>query len=160
MRLIISLVCLTFLAGCRNTYVREPLLSTSSADAQPMSSVKEPQEPSPPLEVIPMEPVTLGEGELNAALKLLTKGKAEYLNGQYELAENHLKEALLVYPFLPEARLLLAKVLLVKGAASRELATLKMAKLMLEMALAMQPDLEEADRLLELFRLEVDAAAK
>ena len=61
-------------------------------------------------------------------------------------------------PFLPEARLLLAKVLLVRGAAGRDLATLKLAKLMLEMALAMQPELLEATQLLELLSSELPSA--
>ena len=63
-----------------------------------------------------------------------------------------------MYPFLPEARLLLAKVLLVRGAAGRDLATLKLAKLMLEMALAMQPELLEATQLLELLSSELPSA--
>lgn len=113
---------------------------------------------SPELKVIKAEEATLGSVELDEALKFTSKGKRSYLEGRYDDAERFLKDALLLYPFLPEARLLLAKVLLVRGAAGRDLATLKLAKLMLEMALAMQPDLQEATQLLELFRNELSLA--
>ena len=112
----------------------------------------------PEPQVVKAEQAILSDTELKEAMKLTADGKRSYLEGRYDSAERVLKDALLLYPFLPEARLLLAKVLLVRGAAGRDLATLKLAKLMLEMALAMQPDLEEATQLLELFRVELPIA--
>lgn len=115
-----------------------------------------PKQAEPPkLQVVKVEPELLTETDLDAAMASLANGRKAYWDGNYDDAERSLKDALLLYPFLPEARLLLAKVLLVRGAASRDLATLKLAKLMLEMALAMQPDLSEAHKLLELFRTEL-----
>ena len=112
----------------------------------------------PRLEIVEAEQATLNDQDLAMGLELTGKGRAAYFDGDYDAAERSLKDALLVYPFLPEARLLLAKVLLVRGAAGRDLATLKLAKLMLEMALAMQPDLLEATQLLELLSSELPSA--
>ena len=142
-----------FQIGCVGPHT--PQFSPNVAAEPQPESVTEVAKPVPELQVIKVEQAELGDVELNEALKLTSEGRRSYLEGRYDNAERVLKDALLFYPFLPEARLLLAKVLLVRGAAGRDLATLKLAKLMLEMALAMQPDLEEATQLLELFRNEL-----
>ena len=141
-----------FLTGCLNRAAAS--LEVASQNTPPTALSKSEvssQEPAPDLKIIKAEQETLGSAELDEALRLTDEGRRFYLDGRYDSAERVLKDALLLYPFIPEARLLLAKVLLVRGAAGRDLATLKLAKLMLEMALAMQPDLQEATQLLELF---------
>ena len=143
------------LCGCSHLSQTATL---SSASPQEPAEVMEPVEPvveESKLEIVEAVQATLSEQDLAMGLELTANGRTAYLDGNYDSAERSLKDALLVYPFLPEARLLLAKVLLVRGAASRDLATLKLAKLMLEMALAMQPDLLEATQLLELLSAEL-----
>ena len=151
LRLSLWALCL-FLTGCLSGSPASPKAVSKILPQNPVSQVEmSSEESSPPLEIIKAEQETLGAAELDEALRLTEDGRRSYLDGRYDNAERVLKDALLLYPFLPEARLLLAKVLLVRGAAGRDLATLKLAKLMLEMALAMQPDLAEAVKLLELF---------
>ena len=124
----------------------------------PAAKPSEPEGETPRLDIVEAEQATLNDQDLAMGLELTDEGRTSYFDGDYDAAERSLKDALLVYPFLPEARLLLAKVLLVRGAAGRDLATLKLAKLMLEMALAMQPDLLEATQLLELLSSELPSA--
>ena len=155
-RLLSMLMLVVFLTGCVSRSSASPKVVSEVFPQETLPEVAtRPDDPSPPLEIIKAEQETLGAAELDEALRLTEDGRRSYLDGHYDNAERVLKDALLLYPFLPEARLLLAKVLLVRGAAGRDLATLKLAKLMLEMALAMQPDLQEAVQLLELFRNEL-----
>ena len=149
-------ILFAFLTGCLSRGAASPeVVAKNTPSPAPSKPKVSAQVPAPELKIIKAEQETLGSVELNEALKLTDEGRRSYLDGRYDSAERVLKDALLLYPFLPEARLLLAKVLLVRGAAGRDLATLKLAKLMLEMALAMQPDLQEAVQLLELFRNEL-----
>lgn len=146
------------LCGCSHWGKTPATASAASTNPTPAAKPSEPEAEIPRLEIVEAEQATLNDQDLAMGLELTGKGRASYFDGDYDAAERSLKDALLVYPFLPEARLLLAKVLLVRGAAGRDLATLKLAKLMLEMALAMQPDLLEATQLLELLSSELPSA--
>ena len=146
------------LCGCSHWNNDSAAASVAANDQIPVEKPSEPEVEVPRLEIVEAEQATLSDQDLAMGLELTGKGRAAYFDGDYDDAERSLKDALLVYPFLPEARLLLAKVLLVRGAAGRDLATLKLAKLMLEMALAMQPELLEATQLLELLSSELPSA--
>ena len=146
------------LCGCSHWGEAPAAASTTLKAPTPAEPPAEPEVETPRLEIVEAEQATLSDQDLAMGLELTGKGRAAYFDGDYDAAERSLKDALLVYPFLPEARLLLAKVLLVRGAAGRDLATLKLAKLMLEMALAMQPELIEATQLLELLSSELPPA--
>ena len=113
---------------------------------------------TPRLEIVEAEQATLNDQDLAMGLELTGKGRAAYFDGDYDAAERSLKDALLVYPFLPEARLLLGKSSLGSWSGRTRFGDLKLAKLMLEMALAMQPELLEATQLLELLSSELPSA--
>ena len=86
------------------------------------------------------------------AKKRLKKARRLFGRGDYERAEVLLKEAITIFPFVPEANLLLGKIFLIRGAANRDLMMMDNARLMFEMARAMEPDNREISTLLELFR--------
>ena len=98
----------------------------------------EPQKPPDPREVA-------------KAQKLVQTGLRLYRRGHYGRAQAKLKEALVIYPFLPKANLALGKILLIRGSAKRDRALMNSAKLMFEMAAALDPEAREARTLLELF---------
>lgn len=89
---------------------------------------------------------------VDQALGLLRRGKDHYRQGEYRQAEKKLKQAMALYPFLPEANLILGKVFLIRGSATRDRALLNGARLMFEMASAMDPKLREAVMLIELVK--------
>ncbi len=82
----------------------------------------------------------------------MREGLHAYRNGDYDQAEGLLKEAVTLYPFMPEASLALGKILLLRGSATRDRALINNARLMFEMARALKPDLREVKELLELFQ--------
>lgn len=89
---------------------------------------------------------------MREARKLAGEGLHHYRNGDYDAAESLLKQAITLYPFMPQANLALGKILLIRGSATRDRALINNARLMFEMARALKPDLREVDELLELFR--------
>lgn len=86
------------------------------------------------------------------AEKLLAQGIVHYRKGEYAEAEEVLKEAITMHPFMAEANLILGKILLIRGSANRDRATINSARLMFEMARAIDPTLREPAMLLELFQ--------
>jgi hypothetical protein len=79
------------------------------------------------------------------------QGVGLYRNGSYGEAEQLLKQAMALYPFVAEGNLTLGKIFLIRGSATRDPALIDSARLMFEMARAMDGDAREADLLLELF---------
>lgn len=75
-----------------------------------------------------------------------------YSKGEYDRAEELLKEAVTLYPFLPEANLALGKIFLIRGSALRDRAMINSARLMFEMARALDPNMREPAVLLQLFQ--------
>lgn len=90
--------------------------------------------------------------ELQRARRLVERGLQAYGRGEYTLAEKWLKEAIVLYPFLPAANLALGKVFLIRGSAERDLALINSARLMFEMARAVDPNQTEPEILLQLFQ--------
>ena len=90
--------------------------------------------------------------EVARAKRLLEKGLLAYRKGDYDRAEDYLKQAMTVYPFLAEANLALGKIFLIRGSASLDRSLINNARLMFEMAHTLDPNLHETDLLLELFR--------
>jgi hypothetical protein len=110
--------------------------------------------PSPEMRPLPASPAPSPPDPkiVAKAKKLLQRGVTHYSRGEYDKAEEALREAVLLYPFLPEANLVLGKVFLVRGSASRDRTMVSSARLMFEMAYALDPELREAAVLLELFQ--------
>ena len=88
---------------------------------------------------------------MTKANRLLERGMVAYRRGDYDRAEGFLKEAMTIYPFLPEANLALGKILLIRGSATRDMSLINSARLMFEMARALDPKLREPELLLQLF---------
>lgn len=88
------------------------------------------------------------------ARRLAVIADEEYRQGAYEKAEQHLKQAMILYPFIADAALTLGKVLLIRGSATQDHAMLNNARLMFEMARSLDPRLREVDLLLQLFRVQ------
>lgn len=107
---------------------------------RPQGDIPEPK-PAPPLDP---------KDELKAR-RLIQKGRVLYSRGDYAKAEEVLKEAVTLYPFLAEANLALGKIFLIRGSALRDRAMINSARLMFEMARALDPDMREPAVLLELF---------
>ncbi len=123
----------------------------------------------PPRTMRPRDPVAAGETrvvaaasaakpqpskreEIARAKKLMEDGVAQYQKGHYDIAEQTLKQAMTVYPFLAKTNITLGKIFLIRGAASRDTTLIDSARLMFEMARAMDGDTREAEVLLELFQ--------
>ena len=100
----------------------------------------------------PAERPTPDQEVMAKARKRLAEGRAFYQRGRYKLAEQRLKEVITLYPFLPDANVLLGKIFLVLGASGKDPAMIESARLMFEMALALDPNRREARLLLELFQ--------
>jgi tetratricopeptide (TPR) repeat protein len=99
-----------------------------------------------PKEAAPLDPKSEAR-----AKRLIQKGRVLYAKGEYEKAEEVLKEAVTLYPFLAEANLALGKIFLIRGSALRDRAMINSARLMFEMARALDPGMREPAVLLELF---------
>ncbi len=87
------------------------------------------------------------------AKKLLQRAHILYGKGEYDKAEQAIKEAVTMYPFMAEANLMLGKIFLIRGSATRDRAMINSARLMFEMARALDPEMREPAVLLELFLL-------
>ncbi len=83
---------------------------------------------------------------------LVDQGVRLYREGQYTQAEDVLKQAITIYPFMADANLVLAKILLIRASATRDMTLYTNARLMLEMARALEPGSREIEQLLELVR--------
>ena len=83
--------------------------------------------------------------------RLIDRGIRLYGRGEYDKAEVILKDAVMQYPFVPEANLILGKIFLIRGSATRDVAMINSARLMFEMARALDPDMREPAVLLDLF---------
>lgn len=90
--------------------------------------------------------------EIERARALVDQGVRLYRQGDYGQAEELLKQAITIYPFMAEANLVLGKILLIRASASKDVALLTNARLMLEMARALDPGSRETVLLLELFQ--------
>lgn len=86
------------------------------------------------------------------AKRAYERGLADYKRGDYDDAEALLKQAITLYPFLPQANLALGKIFLIEGSAKRDMALINSARLMFEMAHALDPELREPELLLQLFQ--------
>lgn len=95
---------------------------------------------------------TTNEADIAKARALLEQGTAFYREGRYEQAEERLKQAITLYPFMPEANVVLAKILLMRASAARDATLYAQARLMLEMAQSLNPKDPEIDELLQLVR--------
>ena len=89
--------------------------------------------------------------EIARAKKLLQRGTTHYRKGDYDRAEEQIKEAMTLYPFFAEANLLLGKIYLIRGSALHDNSMINNARLMFEMARKLDPSLRETEMLLELF---------
>ena len=88
--------------------------------------------------------------EAARAAKLMQRGLTAYAHGDYAAAEETLKQALVLYPFLPRATLVLGKIYLMCGTARADPALLAAARRMFQMAHALDPELNETEALLQL----------
>jgi tetratricopeptide (TPR) repeat protein len=86
------------------------------------------------------------------ARRLVQRGRLLYAKGEYDKAEEALKEAVTLYPFIAEANLALGKIFLIRGSAGRDRAMVNSARLMFDRAHALDPELREAAVLLQLFQ--------
>ncbi len=97
-----------------------------------------------------------GEGatreDVARARALVDQGVRLYREGEYTKAEDVLKQAITIYPFMADANLVLAKILLIRASATRDMTLYTNARLMLEMARALEPGSHEIQQLLELVR--------
>lgn len=135
-----------------------------SKDAKAAQKIPQDDEPEPPraADPRPLPKTWLAEARKKApaanpadvarAKRLLEKGLLAYRKGDYDRAEEALKQAMTIYPFLAEANLALGKIFLIRGSATLDRALINNARLMFEMAHALDPSLHETDVLLELFR--------
>ncbi|MBI5508503.1 MAG: hypothetical protein HY903_07105 [Deltaproteobacteria bacterium] len=123
-----------------------PQISSRKSAATPPPARSPPPASSPPP---PPDPAQVAK-----ANAFVTQAQELYRAGAYEKAEAAVKESLVIYPFLPEANLLMGKIFLLKGSATRDPALVHSARLMFEMAHTLDPSMREADVLLELFRHE------
>ena len=114
------------------------------------AALNQPQKPRAP--IVKVDERKLAERDMAEAQKKLVEARHLFTRGRYEKAEILLKDAITLFPFVPEANLLLGKIFLIRGAASRDLTMMDNARLMFEMAKAMEPDNREVTTLLELFR--------
>ena len=89
--------------------------------------------------------------EAARAAKLMQRGLTAYAHGDYAAAEETLKQALILYPFLPRATLVLGKIYLMCGTARADPALLAAARRMFQMAHALDPEMDETEALLQLF---------
>ncbi len=157
---VLALASVVLIAGCRpSTRTREakaaPSARVPKADpaSKPKPKVQKPiPPPKKPSPVVKTEARRAGQVEMAEAKKRLKKARRLFGRGDYERAEVLLKEAITIFPFVPEANLLLGKIFLIRGAANRDLMMMDNARLMFEMARAMEPDNREISTLLELFR--------
>ena len=134
------------LAVLQKNQAAEPAeLSTGRPEATEIEA--RPQSP-----VVKVESRQAGQQDMLEAKKKLAEARHLFTRGSYEKAEVLLKEAITLFPFVPEANLLLGKIFLIRGAANRDLTMMDSARLMFEMAKAMEPDNREVATLLELFR--------
>jgi len=122
---------------------------------------------TPPLPIIPLTPVPSGTEktpdakqveptvvtieDMRRAQDLVARAAKHFERGGYDDAEELLKSAITISPFIAEANLILGKIFLVKGAAVRDRTMITNARLMFEMAKTLDPSLREAQMLLELF---------
>ncbi|MEC9466633.1 MAG: hypothetical protein VX834_12655 [Myxococcota bacterium] len=111
-----------------------------------------PQSPQPQDVIVKVEERKAAERDMAEAQKKLAEARHLFTRGRYERAEVLLKDAITLFPFVPEANLLLGKIFLIRGAANRDLTMMDNAWLMFEMAKAMEPENREVTTLLELFR--------
>jgi tetratricopeptide (TPR) repeat protein len=98
-------------------------------------------------------PPPIAPQDVARAKKLLEKGLAAYRKGDYDHAEQALKQAMTLYPFFAEANLALGKIFLIRGSATLDRSLINNARLMFEMAHTLDPTLPETDLLLELFQV-------
>ena len=85
------------------------------------------------------------------ARKMIQRGRTHYRKGEYDQAEQLLRQAIALHPFFAQANLVLGKIFLIRGSALRDRALVNSARLMFEMARALDPKLREPAVLLELF---------
>jgi len=121
---------------------KKPAPKPKAGESVRVSDVINPPSTPPP----PPDPKSVAK-----ARRLVKKGLAFYYEGDYDAAEGHLKEAILIYPFLAEANLALGKIFLIRGSATRDPALINSARLMFEMAHALDEKGRETHVLLQLF---------
>jgi tetratricopeptide (TPR) repeat protein len=90
--------------------------------------------------------------EIARAKALVVKGVELYRDGEYTQAEESLKQAIEIYPFMAQANVVMAKILLIRASATKDMTLYANARLMLEMARALDPSSREIAELLELIR--------
>ena len=134
------------LAGQHNRTVTSAQQDLSDPAEAPEAAVQQ-QNP-----VVKVESRQTDQQDMSEAKKKLAEAKHLFSRGSYEKSEALLKEAITLFPFVPEANLLLGKIFLIRGAANRDLTMMDSARLMFEMAKAMDPENREVATLLELFR--------
>ena len=150
----ILVVCLAgFWVGCRTTTVRKAPKHSSAQVSKEKKTPPPKVAPAPkPSPIVKTPERRVGQVAMREAQKKLKNARRLFGRGDYAAAEALLKEAITIFPFVPEANLLLGKIFLIQGAANRDLAMMDNARLMFEMAKAMEPENREITTLLELFR--------
>lgn len=145
------------ISGCSSSKTQLPPIAVSPAAST--------AEPGSRLESLPAEipakastapsihpSLLVNSDDAARAQSLVKKATEAYHHGDYDSAENSLKEAITIYPFLAEANIVMGKVLLVRASVARDPSLMKDARLMFEMALQLDPSAKEPQRLMDLFR--------
>ena len=112
----------------------------------PAAAAPAPSSPPAPPVAEPIDPKVEAKAQ-----RLIARGRQLYTKGEYDRAEEALKEAITLHPFVAEANLILGKIFLIRGSATRDRTMIASARLMFEMARALDPSLREPGVLLELF---------
>lgn len=115
------------------------------ADAEDKSAaVLAMQPPATPTQKASPEQIAQANAALSAAL-------SAYHRGDYGQAEQALKQALVLQPFLAAAHLALGKIYLLRGIAADDHKRLLKGRRMLEMALKIDPNMADAAVFLDMF---------
>lgn len=102
-----------------------------------------------PAEATPTE--TSSPQDVAQAAAALRRGLVAYHRGDYAQAEQALKEAMTLHPFLAPAHLTLGKIYLLRGIAADDHRRLQKGRRMVEMAIRLDPKNSEAQAFLALF---------
>ncbi len=149
MRVALALLCAWTFVGCAGPRTSEAPPTVPTA------------EPSPP-EALAADLIEgsklVSPREVALARTLLKSALTAHARGDYGPAEELFKQALAIYPFLPQANLALGKIYLIRGSAQDDPTLLEAARRMFEMALALDPSLSESEQLLQLFDVGVERA--
>jgi tetratricopeptide (TPR) repeat protein len=143
-------VALAACAGC--AHAAEPLRPVPPPSSAPVAAEATPPRSRPAEPEVRNDAPPVNQQDQTRAQELAAAGQRAFLAGDYKKAEQTLREAVTLFPFLPSASLTLGKIYLLRAEATREASLLASARQMFEMAHSLDPTNPEPQQLLDLLK--------